>query len=75
MIDNAPFFYNSERDDPLIGDKGVTHPCIRDYKFVNDDEDLGRWRQMWFPSCRVCPKERYCYVSHQMQQAKPELIL
>ena len=75
MIDNTNFFYNAERDDPHIGDKGETYPCVRDYKLVSDSEDLGRWRQMWYPSCRVCPKERFCYASHQMQKAKPEMII
>lgn len=74
-MSNANYFYNPERDEEYISDYEQQICCVKEYKLVRDSDDLARWRQMWFPSCRVCPRQKYCYASHQMQNAYPAVVI
>lgn len=72
---NLDYFYNSERDEEYISDYEQQICCVKEYKHVTDADDLARWRQRWLPSCRVCPRQRFCYASHQMQKAYPPVVV
>ena len=74
-MSNSDYYYNPSRDDVYISDYENSICCVREYKSVVDSDDLARWRQMWYPSCRICPRQKYCYASHQMQRAKPSVVI
>ena len=75
MPNNTPFFYNPERDDDYISDQEHEFPCVKAYKHVGDGDDLARWRAKWIARCRECERQTYCYASHQMQAAKPKMVV
>lgn len=68
-------FYEPEKDDNYISDQDNECSAVQEYKLVHDADDLKYWRAMWYPSCRVCPRQRYCYPSHQMQFSKPKVMI
>jgi len=68
-------FYDFDRDEKFISDAENECPAVRDAKCVIDGDDLARWRNLWYPSCRVCPRLKFCAMSHQMQMAPPAVML
>lgn len=75
MSYNTPFFYNPDRDDNYISDQEHEFRCVKAYKHVGDADDLAQWRAKWLPVCRNCERQTFCYVSHQMQLAKPKAVI
>lgn len=63
----SDLWYDAGRDEQYISDQDRQCPACRDFQETCDMEDVARWRALWLPSCRVCPREPYCYVSHRMQ--------
>jgi len=68
-------FYDFDRDEQFISDRENECPAVRAAKNVIDGDDLARWRSMWFPSCRVCPYQKTCAMSHQMQMIPPAVYI
>ena len=75
MPNNTPFFYNPERDNNYISDQEHGFDCVKEYKTVCDSGDLARWRSRFLDACRNCERQTFCYASHQMQMAKPKMVV
>ena len=72
MYPAPSFFYDSERDDKLIGDSFARRECVKAFKQVHDADDLAWWRGLYLGECAFCDCETYCYASHMMQAAPPK---
>ena len=63
----SDLWYDADMDEEYISDTDRQCPGCQDFTETCDMEDVVRWRALWLPSCRVCPRESHCYVSHRMQ--------
>ena len=75
MSNKKPLFYTPDADEDLLSDQDKQCPAVRDAQFVIDADDLARWRALWLPSCVVCPRQKFCGMSHKMQMIPPKMVI